>query len=438
LYSTAHSQLKFIFATLFTVLIISSACANLIKEDHPLQMRINGDVPENMFTVPGQIVLDDDVKSIQLFRTGSVRSAPIIRLGSGENLTLRFDMIGFESRGFYLTFTHHDPNWNISAIHPEYYLDGHARIYFGGGTVSRSQRPYFRIFEYRFPNRDVSFKTSGNYMVRVHDEDTGNMLFSIPFFIHENEGDIISSTQVIYAPRQGLRVMHIPQSRYLYPDKITMPGFDLQYSFIQNRFWGRSVKADIYDISTEGEVHYEVSRNRGFIGDYEFLLLEMGNLTQLGNRITAYKPEAIPPTVLLRDDVAGLSPFNDLLSVNRFGVPKSGPEALYGKVQFTLDAKQQAGSSNEIYLVGDFNNWMIQPDHKLRYNDQLKRWTGNAIIKEGVYSYKYVVLDNNVIKDLSLDNSFTRNKQEYTTFVYYRDPQRFYYRILQSNTFYSN
>lgn len=438
MYLKAYLKHKIIPAVLLIVSVAGVSCVRLLTAGDPVQARSDAGVPQNMFTVPGQIVLDEDVKSIQLFRTGNERSAPILRLGSGERLTLRFDMVGFESRGFYLTFTHHDPDWNMSAIHPEFYMDGNARTYFGGGTVSRSQRPSFRFFEYTFPNRDVVFKTSGNYMVRVHDEDIGNMLFSIPFFIHENEGDIISSTQVIYAPRQDLRVMHIPRSRYHYPDEIDMPGFDLQYRFIQNRFWGRSVMADVYDVSTEGEVWYEVSRNRGFIGDYEFLLLEMDDLTQMGNRIVGYEPETIPPTVILQDDVAGLSPFIDLLSYNRFGVPKSGTEALYGNVRFILDAEREIAANSNLYLIGDFNNWMVQPEHRLRYDVELERWIGTALIKEGVYSYKYIVLENDEIKDLALDDTFTRNEQEYTTFIYYRDPQQFYYRILQSNTFYSN
>lgn len=438
LYSKAHLQHKIIPAILITAFVAGVSCARLFTAGDPVQNRSDSGVPQNMFTVPGQIVLDEDVKSIRLFRTGAVRSAPIIRLGSGENLTLRFDMIGFESRGFYLTFTHHDPDWNMSSIHPEYFMEGNARVYIDGGTVSRSQRPSFRMFEYTFPNRDVVFKTSGNYMARVHDEDTGDMLFSIPFFIHENEGDIVSSTQAIYAPRQDLRVIHIPKSRYLYPDEIDMPGFDLQFYFIQNRFWGRSVKADVFDVSTDGEVRYEVSRNRGFIGDYEYLMLEMINLTQMGNRIVGFEPETIPPTVILQDDVAGLSPNTGSQSFNRSADPVSGTEALYGNVQFTLDAEQTIDENSEIYLVGDFNNWMIQPVHRLRYDDEMERWIGNAIIKEGVYSYKYIILENGEIKDLALDDTFTRIEQEYTTFVYYRDPQQFYYRILQSNTFYSN
>jgi hypothetical protein len=48
-------------------------------------------------------------------------------------------------------------------------------------------------------------------------------------------------------------------------------------------------------------------------------------------------------------------------------------------------------------------------------------YTGEAIVKEGQYAYKYVVLEGRSVNDTVLDASFASTRQEYHAFVYLRD-----------------
>lgn len=344
-------------------------------------------------------------------------------------------MLESQSRQFRVTFTHHNPDWSRSNLPPEFYLDSFSQAYFGGGQRSRSQRPSYWHYEYTFPNREISFQASGNYMIRVEDFESGELLFALPFFIHENEGDIASSTEVITTPRREMRIRHQTISRFTYPDFIETPQFDLAFYFVQNQFWGRARKADVFDTATPGQVHYEVSRKRAFTGDYEFLSLNLSRLAVDGPRILDYRPDVIPPVVLLNVDVPGLT------SAGRrnYARPQTDPSAQYGNVRFSLSPPESLlNGEEEFYLVGDFNNWTLRPSNRLTFDDSTGYWTANAFIKQGTYSYKYVQVKNGRILDLSLDDRFTKSRQEYTTFVYFRDPNRFYYRLLQVNTFYGD
>jgi len=55
-----------------------------------------------------------------------------------------------------------------------------------------------------------------------------------------------------------------------------------------------------------------------------------------------------------------------------------------------------------------------------------------------LYNYKYILMENGAIDDLYFDDLFLRTPQEYHALVYMRDPQRFYYRLLQVNHFFSD
>lgn len=395
-------------------------------------------IPANMFTVPGQLINHPDLYSLQLYPENSDRSAPILRLNSSEQMVLRFDMIETRTRQFKISLTHHNPDWSRSALPPEVYSDGFAETFFGGGRPSRSQRPSYRQYEFTFPNSRLSVNQSGNYMLRVEDYETGNLMFSLPFFVYEDEGSITSSINTIMAPRRNLRIHHLPRSRYAYPEFIEMPQFDLEVYFNQNQFWGRMQKADGFDATSPGTVFSEVTRSRSFVGDQEFRVLDIPELTLQTPDILDYQPGYEPPRIIKDVDVQGLTRGFEEIPASRFGRPKAGLDARYGDVYFTFQPKEPISVGQEIYLVGDFNNWSIQSDLKLRYDEDRDQWTVNTWIKEGTYAYKYVLKENGNIFDMALDDTFARTRQEYTTFVYYRDPVRHHYRLLQTNTFYSN
>lgn len=392
--------------------------------------------PENQFTVPGQINASDLVYSLELHRKGSHIAAPIIQLNSSQQLLLSFDVLEFESRQFSISFTHHNPDWSRSGLAEETYKDGYYNLMLPFGQVSRSNRPNYRSYEYEFPNEDIQFLVSGNYLLKVEDSDTGNLLFTMPFFVTENEGDIVARVETITVPRREGRISHMPVSIFEIPEYINTPQFDMEFYYVQNQFWGRATRAEELDISTPGEVQFEIARTKAFVGDYEFQRFSLPELTQQNPNVLEYDPSEIPPRIVLFEDVQGFTANKSQVPLSNIGNFDSSLNARYANVYFRLDTDREISSTSEIYLVGDFTNWAIRSNYRLEYNQTSDRWEVNGILKTGAYAYKYVLLDNNKILDLTLDDSFTRTRQEYHALAYYRDPNRFYYRLIQTNNFY--
>lgn len=391
----------------------------------------------NLFTPPGHHMESELVRSVQLIRAGNPSSAPFLHLGQSQQLHLSFEILEFDSRQFRITFSHHNPDWSRSSLPPEFFIDGMDTQYLDAGQISRSQRPSYRQYNYQFPNNQLQFTKSGNYQLQIRDHDNGELILQLPFFITENQGDTRSTVETFPVPRQNMRVTHRPISRYSLPDFVDQPFFDLEFYFIQNQFWGRQRKADELDFSDPDEVQFELGNQYSFIGDYEFLNLSINNLTQSNPQIVESRPGEYPPTLFLADDISGFSSSQDNQS-GRYGRPNKDLTAQYANVVFTFDPIKEISSGQEIYLVGDFNNWMIDPNTQLKRDENLNRWQTNTIIKEGSYNYKYVMLVGNQIDDLYFDDLFSRTRQEYHSFVYMRDSNQFYYRLLHINRFLSD
>ncbi|MDZ7715577.1 MAG: DUF5103 domain-containing protein [Balneolaceae bacterium] len=386
---------------------------------------------KDLFKLEVQQAPPNHIQSIQLYSTGSKNNPPIIALNSSQKLVLEFDHLTQSASQFKIKITHRNKDWGQSSLSPNFYLDSFNEFYFGGGLKSFSQRPSFFHYSYEFPNDQISFEVSGNYLIEVFDYQSNKLLFSLPFFITENRGQLSTRVNRLYAQRSNFRLEHQLFSRYLYPAFIENPQFNLSFSYVQNQFWGRTKTVSIFDTATPGEVNFHLGRRESFIGDFEFNALNLANIEADGKQIVEVQQDVIPPKVILRRDIENLDPPPRFLPDPRLGLAIDDRSASYARVQFKLEADQSISGSESIYLVGDFNEWMISEKNRMKRNESSGLWEGEALIKQGFYAYKYAIVKNGAINALSLDRGFSENSQNYLTFIYYKDPSRNYDRLLK-------
>jgi hypothetical protein len=353
-------------------------------------------------------------------------------LNSEEQLVLAFDYLSEESRQFKIEISHRNQHWQESPIGPSTYLDGFSSFYIHNAKASFSERPSYHHLEYRFPNNQLQIVVSGNYLLEVYSYNGNELLFSLPFFVTENEGRIQTRIENLFAQRDDGRPLAQPFSTYRYPNFVEFPQFDLSISFVQNQFWGRMKEADHLDTITPGELNGRLARENTFIGNYEFKYLDLRTFDVDGQQIIEFQPGVTPPKIVLRRDVQNLDTDPRFFSVAAgLGIPIDDRSSDYAEVQFSFDAASSVPKTADIYIVGHFNNWMINKLNKMSYNPDRNIWEGQALIKQGEYAYKYILVKNNKIKDLALDQGFLSSEQEYLTFIYFKDPNQNFDRILK-------
>ena len=388
------------------------------------------------YLVPNQIPAPQSIKSLQLYRRGSENNPPIIELGSAQKLVLAFDELSDLSGQFRITFTHHDQNWNNSNIPTDWYLEGLNEIILGGGEKNDRSEPDYFHYKTQFPNEQVRFKTSGNYMLHVSDFASGVRLFSLPFFVTENSGEIESWVETVYNAGARFGAIDQPFSEFIYPDFIEFPQVDLSFYFVQNRFWGDFKKSENYDFSEQDRTQFHLSRDKAFPANFDFVGLNLNSLSVDGSQIVDYQPGKTPPLVILREDILNFS--SDPVSgwMSNFGNPKSSTDARYANVRFRFEDGGRFTANEGVYLVGDFNQWLLSDNNRLEYNEASGYWETSSLIKQGTYTYKYAVKGGEEgINDLILSDTITRQNQEYTSFVYFQDPEYRYQRLLQVQVF---
>jgi hypothetical protein len=373
------------------------------------------------------------IRSINLYNSQNRESAPIIELKSGETITLDFDYIGTDARQFVVSVSHRTPKWDESILSRSYYQTGLYEDQITAESTIRSVHPTYQRYSYQLPNDNIQLNVSGNYLLTVSSFGSGEVLFSVPFYVYENEGKLSTSVQHIPAPRNSIRMYHQLFGTYSSPDFVRMPQFNTSLYFVQNQFWGRYKQSSV-DQSLQNTIDFLISRDNAFVADYGFKHLDITELSADGVNIRAYEPSYRPPRIILRRDIQDLTPSVDANRTTRHGFPLFNDQARYVEVFFYLETAVDINPGDKIYVTGDFNNWTINQENQMQYSTEENAWEGSALVKQGEYSYKYVVVSNGMIKDMLLDNSFSLARQQYFGMLYYEDPDMGYHRLLQVNS----
>jgi hypothetical protein len=386
---------------------------------------------QESFALPQQTPPPNDIQSIRLHPKNQPGGPPVIKLDSQEKLVLSFDYLSEQNKQFRIEVSHRTKKWSESPIGPSTYLDSFFQTYIQDSKQSLSRRPTYQHVEYEFPNNQLMPKVSGNYLLEVYSYEGGELLFSMPFFVSEEVGNAQTQIEILFAQRDDGRSLDQLFSSYRYPNFVDFPQFDLSISFVQNQFWGRTREADYLDTSTPGEINGYIDRNDAFISNYEFKALDLRTFDVDGQEIIEFQPGVTPPRIVLRRDVQRLDVDPRFFPGGDFGIPLDDRGSEYAQVEFSLETDSTIPLSSDIYIVGHFNNWMINDLNRMSYNQEEKMWKGRALIKQGEYAYKYVLVQNGIINDLALDQGFLSSQQEYLTFIYFKDPAQNFDRILK-------
>ncbi len=106
-------------------------------------------------------------------------------------------------------------------------------------------------------------------------------------------------------------------------------------------------------------------------------------------------------------------------------------ESDYAWVFFTLSAPAFY-ENKDIYVGGMFNNYAKTDEYKLEYDPKTATYTKAIMIKQGFTNYMYITADKNgnVDGENAVDGNFYQTEDEYNIFVYYRQNNERYDRVI--------
>lgn len=368
----------------------------------------------------------DNVRTIQLYRGSDERNLPVVSLRrSNETLTLEFDLMESSGRPLSVYFYHADRTWRRD-LTPSEYLSSFQNDNVLDYTPSRGTDIEYVHYEYQFPNDDIDFRISGNYIVRVTEQGREDrVLFERAFFVTEQAGpmelgvdDVIVSGQHQPSDR--------PIARFTPPSQLQGDPFQYETCFVRNAQFDEARCARRPRLNNLPALEFDLLRDQAFAPTTSNYFLDLSSLS-VGGHIERMDRSTSPYRILLEPDYARFSntPLAPLLNgqivvggaVRDVGAPDI--EGQYVTVRFSFVPPDEQPFDREVGVAGSFTGGRYDEDHRLRWVAERGRYEGEVLLKQGQYEYYYDSADpalRRVIRE-----SHPPRRDYYTAFVYYAD-----------------
>ncbi|MDQ3192690.1 MAG: DUF5103 domain-containing protein [Bacteroidota bacterium] len=379
------------------------------------------------------------IKTVMLHLEENELSAPVMKLNSNNVLKLSFDILDLELKNYMYAFIHCDADWAPSALHEAEYLDGFFENYITDYQFSFNTLERYMHYNLFFPNDNINFTASGNYLLVVYEEGNRDKpVITRRFMVYEEK--VIVNPNVVRAadPMERSLKQKIDFSILHNGYNILNPMQDLRVAVLQNNRWDNANTTLKPLFIKESELVYNYDSENLFYGGNEFRNFDIKTIRFKTENVRDITYEDGKNNVFLKEDrVLSTNRYSTLPDINGKYVIRiqegwdSDLEADYAYVHFNLKYPTPLVDGN-LYIFGAISDWNFHNDYKLKYDPESLSYHTTLYLKQGYYNYSYSFLEDgtNTGNSYLIDGSYFETENDYSIFVYHREPSTNYHKII--------
>ena len=371
------------------------------------------------------IINFDRIHSLQVLQNGGPTNVPFIELNTNDQLLISFDDLTKEYHRYIYKVEHCNFDWlpTTSIFESDYLVGSDLERPIEDYHESLNTTVPYTHYQFRFPNSRMRIKISGNYRIRIFDDDEGKEVCSCCFYAVETKAitNVSATTNTdidLNQTHQQLSVNVRPQGINLIDASREIKIVVLQNGNRENRVI--NPKADYY---TPSGISWEHNRQLIFDGGNEFRKFEMTNVKDalMGvESIKWFSPyyHATIWTDKPRKNYVYDEDKDGLYFINSTDRSNDDYESDYLLAHFLF--LHEPVTDGEYYLYGALTNWSIEPQYKMLYNSEYKGYESALLLKEGYYNYQYLFVPAcGKARGAETEGDFYQTENEYTVLVYY-------------------
>lgn len=374
-----------------------------------------------------------NIKSVQLIKGEAFMLQPTILLNSNETLTLQFDDLNSGTGNYFYKLILCNNNWTPSTLMPMEYIEGLQEIMFNNVQLSYNTTFSYSHYRVNLPDKEMKITRSGNYLLVVYPEGVPEKpILTRRLYVYEEAVNINVSVIVPRAAQKKLSsheiILSIDKGDYYMPQiynnlivKVQQNNRKDNIKLLEKpkRINGNEiVYSEVNDLYFEAGNEFRKMDIRSFV-------IPAGSTTKIEYDTNGY--HIYLETDLLRtttnyinyQDINGRYKILNWDNTQR----DENIEADYSWVHLSL-AQKKYQFEGSYYVVGDFSNWRLDKNFQLDYNSQKMVYEKSLFLKQAYYDYLYVYVPfkESVATTTSVEGSFSETENDYSIFVYYRDP----------------
>lgn len=382
-----------------------------------------------------------NIQTVKLHESSFDANPAILELNGNALLELSFDDLDFDKKNYSISFVHCTANWEPSNLMNSEFIDGFFEANILNFTFSSNTIQKYTHYSITFPQANIKFTKSGNYLVFVYeDNDKEKLVLTKRFMIYENKVTVLATTRQASGNDEQFEKQHLDFSILNSAYDLTNPFTDLKVIITQNNRWDNAVN-DIKPTFVEPtKLTYSLDDKSTFNGGNEFRYFDSRSLRTYTERINDITRDSasIYHLELKRDDLRTYKNYlfyNDInggyLIKNQDMSTNPDVEADYAWVHFFFPY-DNAVSEGNFYVLGKLTEWRTNKTNMLTYNYKKFGYECKLFLKQGYYNYTYVFLsDNKKAGDETLtEGNHWETENDYTIYVYHRQRGTYYDQLI--------
>lgn len=383
-------------------------------------------------------VFTSNIQSLLVKVNNNWLAPPIINLNSDDVLEVSFDELSHEYHRFQYVISHCNADWTPSGLNEIDYLKGFNNSPIEDYQNSVNTTMLYTHYRISFPNEQVKFKVSGNYIISIYnDDDNSKPVCKACFSILEKKVSVsssVSSNTDIDNNKSHQQVsFNVNYAGY----NIRIPQNELKIKVMQNLREDNCVTNIQPSYVSPNELKYEYNKNLIFNAGNEYRRFEMVSVKYAAQGVQSIR---------FFDPYYHVTLFPDELRIKNYSFDKdqngrylvrydwatnNDTEADYFLVHFSLPWKDTL-PNGDFYLQGAFTNDNLTENYRLKYNPATKDFETTQLLKQGAYNYQYLFLPagSDRTTEALTEGNYYETENEYLILVYHRPFGERYDRLI--------
>ncbi len=378
-----------------------------------------------------QQVFDKNIKTLTLTVDDDPTLPPYLLYRSRQHIDIEWDEMSHDYKRYRYHIDHCDWDWQpTDGIFESDYMEGLNDQLIEDYEKSFNTTQIYTHYRLRLPSKEIRLRLSGNYRVRIYEEDEEDMpVLEARFCIYEREAGIVaglsSNTDIDFNDRHHQMTLSVGFGAL----QVFNPEQELKVVVMQNRRWDSRVEGLVPNVRQANGVEFTHNRRLIFPAGNEyhrFEILDVHRTATGVDRIEWFEPyyhATLYPAVI--DHAYSYSEDqNGVYVVRSSDNYDDWTTAEYVVVHFFLETPRLPGG--DVYVSGIWTGQTFHPDCKMEYDEVNQYYHAAILLKQGYYSYEFIQQDGLTQRTMG---SFFETENEYEVLVYYRQQGSRYDRL---------
>ena len=406
-----------------------------------VQLKANQNQVQDFIIKQEDYIYKTSIKTAQLRETSYELAAPIIELGTEQQLKLSFDDLNGEFENYNYTFIHCDAYWNPSDLMQNEYLSVFFEDNISNYTYSVNTLQKYTHYQVNFPNANMKITKSGNYILFVYENgDKNKPVLTKRFMVYQSFITISGTVQQAAKADDYMSKQEVDFS-IIHPNyKIINPFQDLKVVITQNNRWDNAINnlKPLFVNPNELNYNYDDGSNC-FDSGNEFRNFDNKSFKFLTPFVSHHFKDSsnqnntlvLPELVKTFKRYVQVDDVNGEFFIRNTEMDRNENEADYAWVHFFLPYKEPLGEGN-FYVAGKFCDWNNSDQNKLKYNYSKKGYELKMYLKQGYYNYFLVYQkdEKTPMDETLLEGNHWETENDYSIFVYHRSMGTYYDQLI--------